>query len=268
MKTTALADRYIRSEDFASHIDGVQLAPEVWAVFAQLHQARTTAEMAATLKLDLKAVQSAVRSLTRRKLIQKHVLDWRAYTASAAPAPTTPAASAPAAPAPDVVVAETRAAPVTTPPFPASPVLSVNVSPSPTPSPTPSAPVAPPPSAPAIRFRLASDQRRSPAPAPAISLRLATAGTITTRATTSSSRWRLRPVLDAIGAKAGGGLAGQLLVYRVFLHVPTDLMQAGGLHSLSLVDENFVATHAPLRAAIVKAARTHAQVEVEPLLAG
>ena len=82
MKTTALADRYIRSEDFASHIDGVQLAPEVWAVFAQLHQARTTAEMAATLKLDLKAVQSAVRSLTRRKLIQKHVLDWRAYTAN------------------------------------------------------------------------------------------------------------------------------------------------------------------------------------------
>jgi len=259
MKTTALADRYIRSEDFASHIDGVQLAPEVWAVFAQLHQARTTAEMAATLKLDLKAVQSAVRSLTRRKLIQKHVLDWRAYTASTAPAPAAPA---PAEPAP--AVAEQRAAPVTTPPFPASPVLSVNVSP----SPTPSAPVAPPPSAPAIRFRLASDQRRSPAPAPAISLRLATAGAITTRATTSSSRWRLRPVLDAIGAKAGGGLAGQLLVYRVFLHVPTDLMQAGGLHSLSLVDENFVATHAPLRAAIVKAARTHAQVEVEPLLAG
>ena len=53
MKTTALADRYIRSEDFASHIDGVQLAPEVWAVFAQLHQARTTAEMAATLDQQL-----------------------------------------------------------------------------------------------------------------------------------------------------------------------------------------------------------------------
>lgn len=258
MKTTALADRYIRSDDFASRIDGVQLAPEVWAVFAQLHQARTTAEIAATLKLDLKAVQSAVRSLSRRKLIQKHVLDWRAYTASAAPAPASPAPAV-AAPATDVI--EQRVTPITPTPFPASPVLSVSVSP-------PPAPIAPP-SAPTIRFRLASDRRPSPTPVPAISLRIATAGAITPRTTTSTSaRWRLRPVLDAIGAKAGGGLAGQLLVYRVFLNVPTDLMQAGGLHSLSFVDENFVATHAPLRTAIIKAARTHAQVEVEPLLAG
>jgi hypothetical protein len=257
MKTTALVDRYIRSDDFASRIDGVQLAPEVWAVFAQLHQARTTAEMASTLNLDLKAVQAAVRSLSRRKLIQKHVLDWRAYTASAAPAQATPT---PAAPAPAAVVIEQRVTPIT--PFPASPVLSVSVSPPPAPS--------APPSAPTIRFRLASDRRSSPAPVPAISLRIATAGAITPRTTTTSTsaRWRLRPVLDAIGAKAGGGLAGQLLVYRVFLNVPTDLMQAGGLHSLSFVDENFVATHAPLRTAIIKAARTHAQVEVEPLLAG
>jgi hypothetical protein len=257
MKTTALADRYIRSDDFASRIDGVQLAPEVWAVFAQLHQARTSVEMASTLKLDIKAVQSAVRSLTRRKLIQKHVLDWRAYTASAAPVSALPI---PVVPSPAPIVVGQRTTPVTPAPFPASPVLSVSVSP-------PLAPVAPPP-APAIRFRLASDRRPTRAPAPVISLRLATAGAIAPRATTSSSRWRLRPVLDAIGAKAGGGLAGQLLVYRVFLHVPTDLMQAGGLHSLSFVDENFVATHAPLRSAIIKAARTHAQVELEPLLAG
>lgn len=260
MKTTALADRYIRSDDFASRIDGVQLAPEVWAVFAQLHQPRTAAEMAATLKLDLKVVQSAVRSLTRRKLVQKHVLDWRAYNASAAPAP------AHIAPAPEPIVRNTNIVPTTPAVSPAavvSPVLSVNVSP----APAPAAPVAP--AIPAIRFRLASERPPATPPKSAISLRISTAGAITPRSTTSTSaRWRLRPVLDAIGAKAGGGLAGQLLVYRVFLHVPTDLMQAGGLHSLSFVDENFVATHAPLRAAIIKAARTHAQVEVEPLLAG
>ena len=263
---TALADRYIRSDDFASRIDGVQLAPEIWAIFAQLHQARTAAELAATLKLDIEAVQAALRRLSRRKLIQKHVLGWRAYTAanseppavSAAPVPL-PATPAPAAPAPAAIV-EARSFPA----FPVSPVLSVSVSP---PAIQP-APAITPPSSPAIRFRLASDRPLKPAPAPAISLRITTPGEIGPRSATTPSRWRLRPVLDAIGAKAGGGLAGQLLVYRVFLHVPTDLMQAGGLHSLSFVDENFEATHAPLRAAIIKAARTHAELNVEPLLAG
>lgn len=260
--SAALADRYIRSDDFASRIDGVQLAPEVWAVFAQLHHARTAAEMASTLKLDLKAVQSAVRSLTRRKLIQKHVLDWRAYSAARpdadaiAPAPVQTPARTPVS----ATLVEPRPTPAASPVVVVSPVLSVSVSPPPA-----------QPATPTIRFRLASSRAPAPAPKAAISLRLSTAGAITPRATvatTSSARWRLRPVLDAIGAKAGGGLAGQLLVYRVFLNVPPDLMQAGGLHSLSFVDENFVANHAPLRAAIIKAARTHAQVELEPLLAG
>ena len=243
---TALADRYIHSDDFASRIDGVELAPEIWAVFAQLAQARNASEIAANLKLDIEAVQAALRRLGRRKLIQKHVLGWRAYAAAAAiPIPAAPAPS----PAPST---------------PASPVLSVTV----TPTPEPPAPVlvTPPPLAPLLRFRIASD--RPPAPAPAIRFRIASPGAVAPAAPASSSKWRLRPVLDAIGAKAGGGVAGQLLVYRVFLNVPSDLMQAGGLHSLNFMDDHFVAAHAPLRAAIIKAARAHAAVDVEPLLAG
>ena len=73
-------------------------------------------------------------------------------------------------------------------------------------------------------------------------------------------------MIDAIGARAGGGLAGQLLVYRVFLQVPADLLQAAGLHSLSLVDDHFTVNHAPLRKAIVDAARHHADVDLAGLL--
>ncbi|HSI08984.1 MAG TPA: hypothetical protein VK985_10400 [Rariglobus sp.] len=252
---TALADRYIRSDDFATRIDGVELAPEIWAVFAQLAQARNASEIAATLKLDIEAVQAALRRLSRRKLIQKHVLGWRAYAAaSAIPEPAAPAPTP--APAPAAVVVEPRPAPS----FPVSPVLSVSVTP-------PPAPIVAPPALPLLRFRIASD--RPAAPAPVIRLRIASPGAVVTAASeAASSKWRLRPVLDAIGAKAGGGVAGQLLVYRVFLNVPSDLMQAAGLHSLSFVDDHFVATHAPLRAAIVKAARTHAGLDVAPLLAG
>lgn len=249
---TALADRYIRSDDFATRIDGVELAPEIWAVFAQLAQARNASEIAATLKLDIEAVQAALRRLSRRKLIQKHVLGWHAYAA----ANTSPAAEPNvrntniAAPAAFVEPPSASPSPVV------SPVLSVSVTPPPA-----------PPALPLLRFRIASD--RPPAPAPVIRLRIASPGAVITAAPeAASSKWRLRPVLDAIGAKAGGGVAGQLLVYRVFLNVPSDLMQAAGLHSLSFVDDHFVATHAPLRAAIVKAARTHAGLDVAPLLAG
>lgn len=74
--------------------------------------------------------------------------------------------------------------------------------------------------------------------------------------------WKLRPVLDLISAKAGGGFAGQLLVYKVFLQLPPDLLQAAGLSSLNAVDEDFVVTHPELRTAIIEAAQRHAGVDV------
>ena len=81
----------------------------------------------------------------------------------------------------------------------------------------------------------------------------------------SAKGLRLRPILDAIGAKAGGGVAGQLLVYRVFLQIPTKLMQAAGLHSLNLVDDHFTIPNPSLRAALAEAARQHAGVDIDAL---
>jgi hypothetical protein len=100
-----------------------------------------------------------------------------------------------------------------------------------------------------------------------ISLRLTREGSATAPAAAPASRWRLRPIIDAISAHAGGGIPGQLLVYRVFLQIPSNLLQNAGIHSLSLVDDNFTVNHAPLRAAILDAARVHASVELTPLLA-
>ncbi len=254
---TALADRHIRTNDFAERIEGVEFAPEVWAVFARLHQPHTAAELAAQLNLDIEAVQAALRRLVRRKLARRHVLGWHDYAATTpTPVVAAPTPVAHARPVLNVTIKHTPATVVAPPPA-REPVVEPLVATEPVEQQS------------AISFRIASGRPRQAAPAPVVNLRIASRGADVPPPAKppAYARWRLRPVLDAIGAKAGGGLAGQLLVYRVFLQVPTELMHAGGLHSLSLVDEHFTVAHAPLRTAIVEAARKHADVEVAPLLA-
>jgi hypothetical protein len=246
MKTSAASrspDRYIRCDDFADRIDGIELAPEIWAVFAQLAQPRNADELARHLKIDIDAVNAALRRLVRRKLIRKHVLAWRDYAATAAPFPVSPViaviptdapASAPV-PAPDI--AKARPSPVR----PASPIISLRM-----------ANDTLVRSAPVVRFRIGRPAAENQAVVPPAR---------------TSGGMKLRPILDAIGAKAGGGVAGQLLVYRVFLQIPTELMQAAGLHSLSLVDDNYTLSHPGLRAALADTARLHAGIDIESLAA-
>ncbi|MFA6962154.1 MAG: hypothetical protein WC205_15470 [Opitutaceae bacterium] len=270
MKTSApaaprLADRYIRCDDFADRIDGIELAPEIWAVFAQLAKPRNAPELAEHLKLDIEAVNASIRRLVRRKLIRKHVLAWRDYTATTtAPFITSPAPAAVAEPAPAPVAAPVPAAapkPVA-PVIPAAPVIAQA---------SLAAPVVPRPASPILSFRIAST---SPArPAPVVSLRIGSPRVATNPAPVAAPispetpGLKLRPVLDAIGAKAGGGVAGQLLVYRVFLQIPTALMHAAGLHSLSLVDDDYTLHHAELRSVLADTARKHAGIDIETLAA-
>ena len=253
-----LADRYIRCDDFTERIDGIELAPEIWAVFAQLTQSRTADELARHLKLDVEAVNAALRRLVRRKLIRKHVLAWRDYAASVTTTPAT-----------------TTHFEGSVPPFRETtpPVASTTVGASPTRSASPfpfAPPVAPAPVAirsPIISFRISSSTA-STKPAPTISLRIESTHASVTSPTPAASTTggpRLRPILDAIGAKAGGGIAGQLLVYRVFLQIPTELMHAAGLHSLSLVDDTYTIPNQELRNALVAAARQHAGVDIDAL---
>jgi hypothetical protein len=264
--TTRLADRYIRCEDFAARIEGVELAPDVWAVFAQLAQSQTAAEIARHLKLDVESVSAAIRRLVRRKLVRKHVLAWRDYAATAAPLPssaTTTTFEAPSAPVSAPVATTTG---VAAPYSPSRSVPPFYVTSAPA---APAAP-APVPRSPIISLRIASPAA-TPRIAPAMSLRIEASRSFIPSASPAmkapADGLRLRPVLDAIGAKAGGGIAGQLLVYRVFLQIPTELMQAAGLHSLSLVDDHFTLRHPELRAALAETARRHAGIDIEALAA-
>jgi hypothetical protein len=74
---------------------------------------------------------------------------------------------------------------------------------------------------------------------------------------------RLRSLIDAITRKGGGGLNGQLLVYRVFLRVPPALMFAAGIKSLNLIDDSLELSDARAYDAIRTAARTVASLDLD-----
>jgi hypothetical protein len=78
--------------------------------------------------------------------------------------------------------------------------------------------------------------------------------------------WRLRPLLDAIINRVGG-LAGQFLVYRIFLRLPAELVEAAGIKSLSLVSDDFKIYDPRLRQAICETAREMAGVELAEIAA-
>ena len=152
-KSTTLADSYIRAADFASRLAGVQLPSEIWAVFARCDCPRTPPQIARLAKLDEATVVSALRSLVRRKLVQKHrarkdCMDWQDYlaangVASAVEAqvetqppdiaPRPPLAPTPASASADVLPPSTRlppAAPAGVAPFqPPAPDAAPPVSP-------------------------------------------------------------------------------------------------------------------------------------------
>lgn len=97
---------------------------------------------------------------------------------------------------------------------------------------------------------------------PVVSLRVARG-----EPATEAPAWRLRPVIDAISAKAGGGVPGQLLVLKVFLQVPADLLKAAGIESVNTVTDAVLIRDVRLRSAIIEAARQHANIDVTALAA-
>ncbi len=116
-----------------------------------------------------------------------------------------------------------------------------------------------------VAIRIAPAVARTTA---SVSLRLgsapATAATTTAPAAVATKGWKLRPALDAIGASVGGGIPGQLLVCKVFLLIPPEVLKAAGVESVSSVGPDFVLTDTRLRDTLVEAARAHASVDLSP----
>jgi hypothetical protein len=78
--------------------------------------------------------------------------------------------------------------------------------------------------------------------------------------------WKLRPALDAISATAGGGIPGQLLLLKLFLKIPPDILKASGIESVSAVGPGFEFTDPRLRETLIEIAKTNAAIDLAPHL--
>jgi len=247
------ADAYARTPDCVTRITGLKLPPELWAVFALTDQPVTAEQISKKLGLDPEAALASLRSLTRRKLIQKHVLGWQDYLAVSHPVPVTTVeavkVASPAAPSPVPAPAA-----VTPPPAPLpKPILSVTV--------TPPSTYRGEPDLIKLSFRNPeADARRQARTADLIRFTVRKTPAIAP----SASAWKLRPILDSIVQKGGGGLTGQLLAYRVFLGIPAEITSAAGLSSLSLVNDDFTVTDPRLMEALATSARAVAGLSILP----
>jgi hypothetical protein len=76
---------------------------------------------------------------------------------------------------------------------------------------------------------------------------------------------RLKPLIDFIIKQAGGGTAGQLAVYHVFLKVPLNLLHAAKIPSLQLIDETSEIRSPQLIRIILTAMRETLGVEYMPV---
>lgn len=333
MSTITIADKFARTEDFASRLDNAFFADEVWAVFAELDQPASAAQIADRLHESPDVVLNAINLLLEHQLVRRQLKSWRDFLAqkgadgpanSSTPA-TAPVAEAraagrpgsalagwpkPGAPTgvpeeapvigavgPDLVAGPPAPVPTrgseassgpaeTVPPpvlftdfqLPTKPLHETHESAS-TPAPAPMAvsvpaAIAPPqPTSPApsangtvmpVSFTIANEKARFERKA---TVAMTIAFRISAKSTATATAWKLRPLLHAIEQKGGGGLPGQLLVYRVFIHVPADMMHAAGIQSLSLVDDSVVVRDRAFYDALCQAAHAVASIDLRTVAA-
>ena len=287
--SAAVFESYVRTPDFEPVAARLELPPELWDIFARTERCATAAGIAGQLGVAPEIALLGLRELAAHGLLRKHVQRWHEYrrgadgsTTPAAPAPVPAPVTGAVPPAGGESPAIAPVVPPSTvpriprhPPVPAvserpfSPIHSsangAMMSPAAAPVPVPPRPaVRPLPVVVAqpreIRFTCGPKGHRVRAqaePDAAIRFAVCRSGVVAVRRNDDrgpdpapAEGWRLRPLLDAIVRRGGGGVTGQLLAYRVFLRVPAELLDRAGLHSLNFAEADFVIRDAELYAAI------------------
>jgi len=269
-------ESYARTADFADRATNLVLAPALWEIFARLDTPASVATIAHQLQLEPALVHAGLQELGRHALVSKHVLSWRDFQKKTHAPERLSGQDSP----PTVVAAAPLTAVATTPVAPVRPATPPTISPATVESistavaaPAPAA-VSPPARAvprstgPAsittaarsepLFFHLENErarQTRRQAGAAIIQFHLGKTATPASPAPVLMTGWKLRPLLQSIIARGGGGTPGHLLVYRVFLQVPSELMVRAGLHTLSLADETFTIRDPDLYRAIATSMR-------------
>jgi hypothetical protein len=236
---TSGQDTYIQSPDFERLAEAQSLSEELWLIAFALAKPATTDELARACNLTSEVAAKGVTELLACGLIRKQTLTFKEFLARRN-------ASQPTAEKTEAVV-------VAMPPPPAAEIYSIRIG---------QMPVAQTPSTSVFATRFGGERMPGFVTAAEEIRPMPMSVRAKPKKPATNSPMKLRPVINAIETKGGGGISGQLLVYRVFLRVPFGSLYDEGITSLKLVDENSTVRNPDLKAAILDAAREIAGVEL------
>lgn len=266
----AIPDRYQIAANFEQRAAAFSFPAEVWNVaagLAEVNEPTTPLELEQLTGQSSDQVREALGRLLAEKLVRQDLLTWKEYNAAkeraSGAAKSSVAAVQPVAVAPAAAAVQPAVAGKMTPVADTSPVKAVIATSAPAAKPAqegvglrlgtivPKQAVASSTNAWVLQkpnpVEVAASQPVVPASAPSGE---------------SGSGRLLRPLLEQIGNIKGGGVEGQLLVYQVFLRVPYQLLHDEGIKALHFVDERTVIHNPALHAAIVKAAKDVAGIDL------
>lgn len=243
-------DTYIQSPDFERLAEAQSLSEELWLIAFALAKPATTAELVSACNVSPDAAEQAVSELLACGLIRKQTLTFKEFLAKRNVSQPAVEKTEPVVPAIQQPVAE-QATPKQS--APAAEIYSIRVG---------FLPASQASETPVFITRFGGDRMPGFATAMEEIRPMPVSARAKPRKPSSNSPMKLRPVINAIETKGGGGISGQLLVYRVFLRVPFGSLYDEGITSLKLVDENSMVRNPDLKAAILDAAREVAGVEL------
>lgn len=248
---TSGQETYIQSPDFERLAEAQSLSEELWLIAFALANPATTAELASACNVSPDVAEQAVAELLACGLIRKQTLTFKEFLAKRSGAQPTAEKTEPVVLAiqQPVVKQATPAQPAAT----TAEIYSIRIG---------FMPVSQTPDQPVFITRFGGDRMPGFTTVVEKIRPVAVPTKAKVKKPSSNSPMKLRPVINAIETKGGGGISGQLLVYRVFLRVPFGSLYDEGITSLKLVDENSMVRNPDLKAAILDAAREVAGVEL------
>jgi hypothetical protein len=231
---TAIPDRYVRIKEFEQYAQGIHFPEEVWATAAELTKVRTCEELEKITGLAPQVLEDALQRLISKGLVKKHLVSWQDFAKSG----QAPSADAQVDPAPTQEIAETTTE--------LGELLNN------------------------YKISLRLGQVMMPQASP--NLLNARIGELPTTSVnkptapvfTPTDQHLLKDIVDQIAGHASDPVAGQLLVYQVFLRVPLKLLKAEGIQSLRFVDQQTVIKSKRLYDAICNAAQEAMGITLPP----
>lgn len=261
----AIPDRYQLAANFEQRAAAFSFPAEVWNVAAELIEIKewtTSLELERLTGHSSEQVREALGRLLAEKLVRQNVMTWKEYSVAREGIGSAAMSAVAAAPPVSAV---------------AQPLIAAKIAPLAVTS--------------SVKATVVASASAAKSAQEGVGLRL---GTIAPKqvVASSSNAWvlqkpdlakvsashsvdsisppgggqangrLLRPLLEQIANIKGGGVEGQLLVYQVFLRVPYQLLHDEGIKALHFVDERTVIQTSSLHAAIVKAAKDVAGIDL------